>query len=219
MPLAPPPPPPPLKPPLACPPAHPAPRSLMRDVAAAQQRPRAPQGMWLGPPLVVMNNFGPAPGGGGKAQGGAGQQLQLATALFQSLFPAINVQVGAPVPLKSYSLPREWPPATLLPSDAAAAAAAVDAREHPRHPSLLPGCAPCPPPTHTTTTSTWTPAPAPPPDGQAGSLPACAAARPRSADGAHQPAPLLHCRCSQRRDQERQGGLCEGVRLCGTGPF
>mgnify|MGYP001810535784 CR=1 FL=1 len=31
--------------------------SLIRDVVAAQQRPRTPQAMWLGPPLVVLNNF------------------------------------------------------------------------------------------------------------------------------------------------------------------
>ena len=54
------------------------------------------QTMWQGPPLVVMNNFGPAPGGGKQQQQqqqGGGQHLQLATTLFQSLFPAINVQV------------------------------------------------------------------------------------------------------------------------------
>lgn len=37
--------------------------SLIRDVVASQQRPRIPQAMWLGPPLVVMNNFGASEGG------------------------------------------------------------------------------------------------------------------------------------------------------------
>ena len=58
--------------------------ALIRDVIASQQRPRAPQTMWLAPPLVVMNNF---------TSGGAGEEhLKLATSLFQNLFPAINVQ-------------------------------------------------------------------------------------------------------------------------------
>ncbi|KAI7836036.1 hypothetical protein COHA_010067 [Chlorella ohadii] len=54
--------------------------SLIRDVVAAQQRPRMPQAMWLGPPLVVMNNFG------------GEEQMKLAAVTFQNLFPAINVQ-------------------------------------------------------------------------------------------------------------------------------
>ncbi|PRW21095.1 Peter Pan [Chlorella sorokiniana] len=54
--------------------------SLIRDVVAAQQRPRIPQAMWLGPPLVVMNNFG------------GEEQMKLAAVTFQNLFPAINVQ-------------------------------------------------------------------------------------------------------------------------------
>ena len=37
--------------------------------------------MWLGPPLVVMNNFG-----------GGDEALKLASVTFQNLFPAINVQ-------------------------------------------------------------------------------------------------------------------------------
>ena len=54
--------------------------SLMRDVAAAQQKPRLPESLWKTSPLVVMNNF-------------SGQEhLKLATVLFQNLFPAINVQ-------------------------------------------------------------------------------------------------------------------------------
>lgn len=40
--------------------------SLIRDVVASQQRPRIPQAMWLGPPLVVMNNFGAPEKGGGR---------------------------------------------------------------------------------------------------------------------------------------------------------
>lgn len=54
--------------------------SLIRDVVAMQQRPRIPQAMWLGPPLVVMNNFG------------GEEQMKLAAITFQNLFPAINVQ-------------------------------------------------------------------------------------------------------------------------------
>ncbi len=54
--------------------------ALMRDVAAAQPRPRLPESLWAAPPLVVLNNF-------------AGQEeLKLATVLFQNLFPPINVQ-------------------------------------------------------------------------------------------------------------------------------
>ena len=54
--------------------------SLIRDVVGSQQRPRTPQAMWLGPPLVVMNNFG------------SEEQMKLAAVTFQNLFPAINVQ-------------------------------------------------------------------------------------------------------------------------------
>lgn len=32
--------------------------ALMRDIAAAQPRPRAPASLWSAPPLLVMNNFG-----------------------------------------------------------------------------------------------------------------------------------------------------------------
>ena len=54
--------------------------ALIRDVAAAQPRPRLPDSLWAAPPLVVLNNF-------------SGQEeLKLATVLFQNLFPAINVQ-------------------------------------------------------------------------------------------------------------------------------
>ncbi|EIE18463.1 Brix-domain-containing protein, partial [Coccomyxa subellipsoidea C-169] len=56
--------------------------SLMRDVTATLQRPRQPASMWKSPPLVVMNNFG------------GQEELKLATALFQNLFPAINVQTA-----------------------------------------------------------------------------------------------------------------------------
>lgn len=54
--------------------------TLIRDVVAAQQRPRMPPTMWLGPPLVVMNNFT------------GDEQMKLAAVTFQNLFPAINVQ-------------------------------------------------------------------------------------------------------------------------------
>jgi ribosome biogenesis protein SSF1/2 len=62
--------------------------ALIRDVLSAQARPRAPQSIWQGPPLVVMNNFGAgaAPGGGP-----APEHLKLATVMFQNLFPSINV--------------------------------------------------------------------------------------------------------------------------------
>ncbi|PSC71677.1 Peter Pan [Micractinium conductrix] len=57
--------------------------SLIRDVVAAQQRPRTPQAMWLGPPLVVLNNF---------SAGSGEEHMKLAGVTFQALFPAINVQ-------------------------------------------------------------------------------------------------------------------------------
>ena len=44
--------------------------ALMRDVAAAQPRPRAPSSLWAAPPLLVMNNFGEA------SSGRAAQPLQ-----------------------------------------------------------------------------------------------------------------------------------------------
>ena len=56
--------------------------ALMKDVTAMLLRPRQPDSMWQAPPLVVMNNFAGAP------------ELKLATALFQNLFPAINVQTA-----------------------------------------------------------------------------------------------------------------------------
>ena len=56
--------------------------SLMKDVTATLARPRQPDSMWKAPPLVVMNNFAGRP------------ELKLATALFQNLFPAINVQTA-----------------------------------------------------------------------------------------------------------------------------
>lgn len=60
--------------------------ALIRDVLSSQQRPRAPQSMWLGAPLVVMNNFNVA--GGSKKDT---EHLKLATVMFQNLFPTINV--------------------------------------------------------------------------------------------------------------------------------
>eukprot|EP00891_Asterochloris_glomerata_P008337 jgi/Astpho2/8337/e_gw1.00122.100.1_t len=54
--------------------------SLMKDVAASQLRPRVPQSLWQGAPLVVLNSFGRE------------EHLKLATVLFQNLFPSINVQ-------------------------------------------------------------------------------------------------------------------------------
>ena len=60
--------------------------SLIRDVLSAQQRPRAPQTMWLGPPLVVMNNFNSP-----NASKDEAEHLKLATVMFQNLFPTINV--------------------------------------------------------------------------------------------------------------------------------
>jgi ribosome biogenesis protein SSF1/2 len=56
--------------------------ALMKDVTATLVRPRQPDSMWRAPPLVVMNNFASRP------------ELKLATALFQNLFPAINVQTA-----------------------------------------------------------------------------------------------------------------------------
>jgi ribosome biogenesis protein SSF1/2 len=55
--------------------------ALMRDIIATLQRPRQPASMWKSSPLMVMNNFSSSE-----------NQLQLATVLFQNLFPAINVQ-------------------------------------------------------------------------------------------------------------------------------
>lgn len=60
--------------------------ALIRDVLSTQQRPRAPQSMWLGPPLVVMNNFN-SPDAPKKDT----EHLKLATVMFQNLFPTINV--------------------------------------------------------------------------------------------------------------------------------
>lgn len=54
--------------------------SLMKDVTASQNRPRTPDTLWQDAPLVVLNSFG------------GEEHLKLATALFQNLFPAINVQ-------------------------------------------------------------------------------------------------------------------------------
>jgi ribosome biogenesis protein SSF1/2 len=54
--------------------------SLMRDVIAAQARPRMPQNAFKTPPLLVMNQFK-----------GHGQHLQLAGTLFQAMFPALQV--------------------------------------------------------------------------------------------------------------------------------
>lgn len=59
--------------------------SLVRDVLASQQRPRAPQSMWLTAPLVVLNNFNSA-----EASKEDGENLKLATVMFQNLFPSIN---------------------------------------------------------------------------------------------------------------------------------
>lgn len=56
--------------------------ALMKDVTATLARPRQPDSMWKAPPLVVMNNFAGRP------------ELKLATALFQNIFPAINVQTA-----------------------------------------------------------------------------------------------------------------------------
>ena len=56
--------------------------SLMRDVLATLARPRQPASMWKAPPLVVMNNFG------------GHEELALATALFQNLFPRSHVQTA-----------------------------------------------------------------------------------------------------------------------------
>ena len=60
--------------------------SLIRDILSSQQRPRAPQKMWLGAPLVVMNNFNSP-----QAPKEDREHLKLATVLFQNLFPTINV--------------------------------------------------------------------------------------------------------------------------------
>eukprot|EP00887_Chlorella_sp_A99_P007231 scaffold2.g7231.t1 len=76
-------------------------RLLSPNTAAALKESRKNQlkdfvaSMWQGPPLVVMNNFSsPGAPAGGAAGGGKkdkpAEQLQLATALFQSLFPPIN---------------------------------------------------------------------------------------------------------------------------------
>lgn len=59
--------------------------SLVRDILASQQRPRAPQSMWLTAPLVVLNNFNST-----EASKEDGENLKLATVMFQNLFPSIN---------------------------------------------------------------------------------------------------------------------------------
>lgn len=54
--------------------------SLVRDVVAAQTRPRLPENIWKTAPLVVMSGFS------------GEEHLKLAAALFQNMFPSINVQ-------------------------------------------------------------------------------------------------------------------------------
>ncbi|GAX79003.1 hypothetical protein CEUSTIGMA_g6443.t1 [Chlamydomonas eustigma] len=54
--------------------------SLVRDVQASLPRPRMPENAFKTAPLVVMNNFGKE------------EHMQLATVIFQNMFPAINVQ-------------------------------------------------------------------------------------------------------------------------------
>jgi hypothetical protein len=46
------------------------------------------KGMYHTPPLVVLNNFVASESGGPNKQ-----HLQLVTATFQNMFPAINIQV------------------------------------------------------------------------------------------------------------------------------
>lgn len=55
--------------------------SLMKDVAAAQIRPRSPGQEYHESPLLVMNNFK-----------GQERQMQLMTTVFQNMFPPLNVQ-------------------------------------------------------------------------------------------------------------------------------
>lgn len=52
----------------------------MRDVLSSQARPRCPPTAFRAAPLVVLNNFGQE------------EHLKLATAMFQNMFPSINVQ-------------------------------------------------------------------------------------------------------------------------------
>ena len=72
--------------------------ALMKDVTATLARPRQPDSMWRAPPLVVMNNFAGRP------------ELKLATALFQNLFPAINVQTAKLFTCQVGHKPRSQPP-------------------------------------------------------------------------------------------------------------
>ena len=59
--------------------------SLMRDILASQQRPRAPQSVWSTAPLVVLSGFA-APGIPKEDT----EHLKLTSILFQNMFPSIN---------------------------------------------------------------------------------------------------------------------------------
>lgn len=58
--------------------------ALMRDVLSSLQRPRAPQSIWKGPPLVVMNSFN-------AAKPEDQEHLKLVTVMFRNLFPSLSV--------------------------------------------------------------------------------------------------------------------------------
>ena len=55
--------------------------SLMKDVLAAQQKPRSPGQEYLFAPLLVLNNFT-----------GGSQPVKLMATMFQNMFPSLNVQ-------------------------------------------------------------------------------------------------------------------------------
>lgn len=67
--------------------------SLMRDVVAAQSRPRLPPAAFKAPPLLVLNQFqgSGAAAGGSQQQQAAAQHIKLAGTLLQGMFPALHV--------------------------------------------------------------------------------------------------------------------------------
>ena len=70
--------------------------SLMKDVTASQKRPHSPGREFLTAPLVVLNNFGAS--NQNNSSSGIGRSdidsaKQIVAAMFQNMFPAINLQM------------------------------------------------------------------------------------------------------------------------------
>jgi len=60
---------------------------LMKDVVALQKRPHSPGSEFEHSPLIVLNNFS-----------GSEDKKQIMTAMFQNLFPPIDVQKAFRLP-------------------------------------------------------------------------------------------------------------------------